>query len=221
MTAADLTLFLDFDGVLHPLWEPAPYNDWTLERIHGPKAYAGPFFIHAPILVELLADFLPRIDIVISSTWGRKRDLVTLQGLLPEPVAAQVKDAVHHHLPPPEASKRGQGLTSRWAEINWYRQHVRPDMGDRWLAIDDDKGGWPPEAAIHLAHCNRPLGDPASQLAVEDAFLLLRFAFPTAEERTAERGMVPGAVGLDEDGNLVRRGEDGQLYPLDCNSAET
>lgn len=166
-TGASMTLFLDFDGVLHPLWEPAPYNDWTLERIHGAKAYGGPFFVHAPLLVELLADYLPRIDIVISSTWGRKRDLATLQALLPAELAVRVKDAVHHRLPPLEAINEGHDLTSRWAEIAWYRQHVRPHLGDHWLAIDDDNSGWPAHAVAHLAHCNRDLGDPASQAAVK------------------------------------------------------
>lgn len=161
-----LLLFLDFDGVLHPLWEPTPDNDSTLERIHGAKAYTGPFFVHAPLLAELLRPILPEIDIVISSTWGRKRDLATLQGLLPDELASRVKDAVHHHLPPLEAYDKGKDLISRWAEIAWYREYVRPDIGSRWLAIDDDNSGWPPTAAKHLAHCNRDLGDTASQKAV-------------------------------------------------------
>ncbi len=213
MTAADLTLFLDFDGVLHPLWEPAPFNDWTLEQIFGPKAYAGPFFVHAPILVDLLTGYLPHVDIVISSTWGRKRDLATLQGLLPAELAARVKDAVHHHLPALEAIGQGKGLASRWAEIAWYREHVRPDIGDRWLAIDDDNSGWPSDATNHLAHCNRDLGDPTSQAAVEHALLLRRAIHPFANDVAAMRacGEQPGAVGLDEAGNLVERGEDGQL----------
>ncbi|QNN45474.1 hypothetical protein H9L17_09555 [Thermomonas brevis] len=165
----NLTLFLDFDGVLHPLWEPAPYNDWTLERIRGPKAYAGPFFVHAPILVELLTGYLSHIDIVISSTWGRKRDLATLQGLLPPPLAARVTDAVHHRLPLLGAIGQGKGFISRWAEIAWYREHIRPSIGNRWVAIDDDDSGWPAHAAVHLAHCNRDLGDPVSQRVVKEA----------------------------------------------------
>ena len=159
---ADLTLFLDFDGVLHPLWEP-------LEQTRGAKAYAGPFFVHAPRLVELLTGYLPHIDIVISSTWGRRRDLATLQGLLPAPLAARVTDAIHHRLPPLEAFDQRKGLTSRWAEIAWYREHVRPAIGDHWLAIDDNDSEWPTEAAKHLAHCARPLGDLDSQRVVAAA----------------------------------------------------
>lgn len=136
MTAADLTLFLDFDGVLHPLWEPAPFNDWTLERIHGPKTYTGPFLIHAPILVELLTGYLPHIDIVISSNWAKRRDLNTLRNLLPAEIAGRVIDAVHHRL------QVKPGTLSRWSEIEWYREQ-HPDISDRWLAIDDDNSGWP------------------------------------------------------------------------------
>jgi hypothetical protein len=165
MTAADLTLFLDFDGVLHPLWEPPPYNDWTLEQLHGPKAYAGPFSIHAPVLVELLRPHLPHLDIVISSLWARHRDLPMLKALLPLELADRVSDAIFHHGP---ASR-----VSRWMDIAVYRRDIRPDIGDRWLAIDDDDWKWPVDQRQHLAHCNRPLDDPAAQKAVRDA--LARF----------------------------------------------
>ncbi|WP_045737620.1 HAD domain-containing protein [Xanthomonas sp. MUS 060] len=216
MTTADLTVFLDFDGVLHPLWEPAPDSDCKGENIHGPNAYAGPFFVYAPILVELLASYLPHLDIVISSTWGHKRDLVTLKGLLPTELAARVKDAVHHHLPPLEAINKGENINSRWTEIAWYRENVRPDIGARWLAIDNDNSGWPAYAAAHLAYCNHDLGDPLSRQAIEDALLLCRAIHPFAKDIAARRasGQQSGAIGLDEYGTLVVRGEDGELYPF-------
>lgn len=166
MTAATLTLFLDFDGVLHPLWAPAPYNDWTLERIHGPQPYGGPFFLHAPALVDLLQPYLGGIDIVISSTWGRKRDIATLRELLPAALATRVTDAVHHRLPPLGDYDRGHDLTSRWAEIAYYLGQVRPEIGDRWFAIDDDDFGWPEDERYHLAHCVRDLGSAEARANV-------------------------------------------------------
>lgn len=207
-----MIVFLDFDGVLHPLWAPAPFKDWTLERIHGPKPYGGPFFIHAPVLLEVLRPHLAEVDIVISSTWGRKRDLDTLRSLLPSEVAVRVVDAVHHHLPALEDLPRDQGLKSRWAEIAFYREHVRPSIGDRWVAIDDDDFGWPHDQRRHLAHCMRDLGNPDSQAAVESALLICRALHPFADDVGAMRacGEQSGAVGLNEAGDMVERGEGGQ-----------
>ncbi|MCR6687075.1 HAD domain-containing protein [Pseudoxanthomonas sp.] len=175
-----LVIFLDFDGVLHPLWEPAPFDDWQLERTFGPRPWPGPFFIHAPVLVELLGPYLDQIEIVISSTWGRKRDLDNLRGLLLPKLAARVTDAVHHHLPPLEDFRRGHDLTSRWAEIAWYRRKVRPHLGGRWLAIDDDELGWPEGERHHLAHCidSQGLGAPAAQAALREA--LAHWCGPTS-----------------------------------------
>ncbi|WP_430540106.1 HAD domain-containing protein [Pseudoxanthomonas mexicana] len=146
-------LFLDFDGVLHPLWTPPPFNDWQLEVTLGPTPYAGPFFVHASALTAVLSPLLEHLEIVVSSTWGKDRTLDELRGLLPAPVAARVIDAVHHHLPPTTKTR------SRWEEISWYLQNVRPPQGSRWLALDDDDSGWPAAMRLQLVHCKRDLGD--------------------------------------------------------------
>lgn len=132
MITADLTLFLDFDGVLHPLWSPAPYNDWTLERIHGPTPYTGPFFVYAPVLAELLTGYLPHIDLVIFSTWGEKYDVASLRKFSPAELSERVTDAVYHRLPPMGRMDQGAEVcASRWNQIQWHREQVRPDIGDR------------------------------------------------------------------------------------------
>lgn len=146
-------LFLDFDGVLHPLWESAPFNDWQLEVTFGPKAYAGPFFLHAAALAEAVSPFLENLDIVVSSTWGKQRPLHELKQLLPVLVEDRLVDAVPHHLPSIKEAK------SRWEEISWYLQNIRPHQGDRWLALDDDDMDWPDAMRSHLVHCMRDLGD--------------------------------------------------------------
>lgn len=150
-------IFLDFDGVLHPLWSPAPFNDWQLEATFGPTPYAGPFFVHAAALVEILSPYLEELEVVVSSTWGRERSIEDLQALLPAPLAARVLDAVHHHLPPTKQPR------SRWGEISWYLENVRPDHADRWLAVDDDDRGWPGDQGHHLVLCRRDLGDPSTR----------------------------------------------------------
>jgi hypothetical protein len=158
-------LFLDFDGVLHPLWAPPPFNDWQLEVTFGPTPYAGPFFLHASVLTAAISPFLERLEIVISSTWGKNRTLHELKQLLPVPVADRVIDAVHHHLPPVKKTR------SRWEEISWYLQNVRPHQGSHWLALDDDDSGWPSAMRIQLVHCERDLGDAGTRRKLEAALV--------------------------------------------------
>jgi hypothetical protein len=57
----------------------------------------------------------------------------------------------------------------------------------------------------------RDLGDHDSQAAVEHALFLSRAIHPFASDLEAmcARGERPGAVGLDDAGNLVERSEDG------------
>ena len=158
-------LFLDFDGVLHPLWAPAPFNDWQLEVTLGPTPYPGPYFLHAFALAAVLSPFLVHLEIVVSSTWGKDRTLEELRRLLPAPVAARVMDAVHHHLPPTTKTR------SRWEEISWYLQNVRPLQGSRWLALDDDDSGWPAAMRLQLVHCERDLGDTGMLTRLEAALV--------------------------------------------------
>lgn len=154
-------LFLDFDGVLHPLWTPAPFNDWQLEVTFGATPYAGPFFLHASTLAAVLSPFLEHLEIVVSSAWGKGRTLDELRQLLPVPVADRVVDAVHHHLPPAKVT------ASRWEEISWYLQNFRPHQGSHWLAIDDDATGWPEAMRPQLVHCERDLGDTGTLRKLE------------------------------------------------------
>lgn len=92
-----MILFLDFDGVLHPTWQPSPREGYWLP-------YNGPMFASAHALAEILRPYRDQIDIVISSTWGASRSLDALKALLPAEVAERVTDAVHHRLPPLETS---------------------------------------------------------------------------------------------------------------------
>lgn len=158
-------LFLDFDGVLHPLWAPAPFNDWQLEVTLGPTPYPGPFFLHASALAAVLSPYLERLEIVVSSTWGQGRSLGDLRLLLPAAVADRVIDAVHHHLP--STTK----IRSRWEEISWYLQNMRPYQGGHWLVIDDDAIGWPDAMRPQLVHCERDLGDARTRAKLANALV--------------------------------------------------
>lgn len=160
MGSTPLLLFLDFDGVLHTLFEVDEATGYA-------KAYHGPHFTHAQVLVDLLRPHLAGMEIVVSSTWGGKRTLDELRALLPSELAERVTDAVHHHLPGPTQEKTDP-IDSRYAEIDWYLRHHQPRT-KRWLAIDGDGSGWPDAKLQHLAWCERDLECARSQEAVRKA----------------------------------------------------
>ena len=62
----ELLFFLDFDGVLHPLFDVS-------EDGRTATVYPGPYFELAPQLASILSPYLHAIEIVISSSWGRAR----------------------------------------------------------------------------------------------------------------------------------------------------
>lgn len=69
-------VFLDFDGVLHPVGEPALDDDFRL--LPNPR-----LFCYLPHLTDTLAPY-PEVRIVVSSDWRRLFDDDTLQGCLGE-----------------------------------------------------------------------------------------------------------------------------------------
>lgn len=147
-----VVLFLDFDGVLHP--------------------GTGAPFTRAPELAKVLHPYLPRIEIVVSSSWAAYHSLDKIKSFLPGDVAARITDAVRHHPKredPEYSSKRRkiQSLRSRYEDIVFYIE-CRKDIGD-WLALDDDDVGWPASQRHHLVHATRDLGDPAIQSALQAA----------------------------------------------------
>lgn len=73
-TAGQLVVFLDFDGVLHPVGEPALDEDFRLAP--NPR-----LFCYLPHLIEALAPY-PEVRIVVSSDWRRLFDDDTLRGCL-------------------------------------------------------------------------------------------------------------------------------------------
>ena len=73
-SAGQLVVFLDFDGVLHPVGEPA--LDEYFQLLPNPN-----LFCFLPHLTEALAPY-PEVQIVVSSDWRRLFDDDTLRGCL-------------------------------------------------------------------------------------------------------------------------------------------
>jgi len=90
------TLFLDFDGVLHPNFVP-PHEAFSL----------------APRLAETFAG--SSVEVIISSSWRFDRALSELQGLLPKGLAERVVGTT---------GEPYEGEYARWNEIcETVRQH--------------------------------------------------------------------------------------------------
>jgi len=106
-------VFLDFDGVLHPVGVSAVDEEFRL--IDNPG-----LFVWRPILERLLAPY-PTVGIIVSSDWRRLFDDATLIGLL-GPLAARFVGVVECY-----GSSRSEEIL---AEVK--RRGLK-----RWLALDD------------------------------------------------------------------------------------
>lgn len=106
-------LFLDFDGVLHPVGEPAFDEDFRL--VENPR-----LFVWRPILEQLLSPY-PNVRIIISSDWRRLFDDATLLRVL-GPLSKRFAGVVESYGP----SRSEEVLTE-----------VKRRSISQWLALDD------------------------------------------------------------------------------------
>ncbi|WP_233451600.1 HAD domain-containing protein [Paraburkholderia caribensis] len=106
-------VFLDFDGVLHPVGVPAVDEDFRL--IENPD-----LFVWRPILERLLARY-PTVGIIVSSDWRRLFDDATLIGLL-GPLAVRFVGVVECY-----GSSRSEEILAE----------VRRRGLKEWVALDD------------------------------------------------------------------------------------
>ncbi|WP_018990856.1 HAD domain-containing protein [Aromatoleum toluclasticum] len=129
------TLFLDFDGVLHP---DAVY------RVRGEivlYAEGVALFEWAPLLDEYLIPY-SELQIVLSTSWVRVLGFDVARGWLPEGLQRRVVGATWHRQGPRD-----------WVFLTRYEQiilNVRRHQHSRWLAIDDMGDGWADEHREHL-----------------------------------------------------------------------
>ena len=113
-----MILFLDFDGVLHPI-----------SRENGT-------FVHLMHFESVIRDF-PEIDIVVSSAWRENHSLEELRSLFSTDISQRIIDVTPalHHL-------SHQYL--RQSEILlWLHENGREYEG--WIAIDDSDWLFPPK----------------------------------------------------------------------------
>lgn len=113
-----MILFLDFDGVLHPVF---PLPELPEEE--------NQFFAYAARLEEVLRGF-PEVQIVISSTWRFLEPLDALRARFSPDIAARILGTL-------QTDMRNSGKGVRHAEIlAWLSSQGLSDQP--WLALDDD-----------------------------------------------------------------------------------
>jgi hypothetical protein len=128
------TLFLDFDGVLHP---PEVYLISGQPELsdHEPGEH---LFCWLPHLVEVIADL--DIDIVLSTSWKDHLGHERAASYLPESIRNRIVGCT--------ISQRTYPITRFQAIERYVVEHI---LGDAWIAVDDDDFGWPDHKGWHLA----------------------------------------------------------------------
>lgn len=152
------TLFLDYDGVLHP-------DEAYLVKGRPVLRCDGELFMWAGHLSALL-DGHPDVRIVLSTSWARELRYARARRYLPEPLRERVIGATWHSgmrlsddLRPLDRMTWWD-LASRYAQIKRYASRA----GLRtWLAIDDQPEGWAQSDLSHLikTDSDKGLSDPA------------------------------------------------------------
>ena len=111
-------LFLDFDGVAHPMFAGSRHQEWEKHP-----------FCYLPELEAAIRRARQPVRIVIASTWRKKRDLDALRKPFSPDIAALVVGKT------PEGTIDNQP-GARLAEVQaWMKAHARPE--DKAVAIDD------------------------------------------------------------------------------------
>jgi hypothetical protein len=126
-------LFLDIDGVLHPV---SPRADRPDAESQG--------FSYRPRLERVLREF-PDVQIVIASDWRKYHTLGELQAFFAPDIAARVISVT-----PPDPSSEYVPRRRQLRVEEWLKENGRD--GDPWVAIDDDVSNYDLEANLVL--CN-------------------------------------------------------------------
>jgi len=122
-------LFLDFDGVLHPL--------------------AGPPFSRLPFFELVLREF-PHVKLVISSSWRTDLPLSTILEYFSPDIAARVIGST------PDL---GDFITlTRYARHDEIQTYLSGTEIINWLAIDDARWQFPTSAQDRLICCDPAVG---------------------------------------------------------------
>lgn len=141
-------LFLDIDGVLHPVGMDYSFN--------------SRFFSHLPLLEDLLREF-KSVDVVISSDWRLAENVERLQRYFSDDIRHRIIGATPQLYPLSPVKNRRQLEIQAWLDGNG-----RADT--EWVALDD----WSESFEAGLARV--VLTDPKNAFD-QDSFQELRAHF--------------------------------------------
>ncbi len=116
-----MILFLDFDGVLHPL-------DTEDE-----------LFTSLPLLEAVLRE-ASHVEVVISSAWREHHPLDELRGFFGPDLRPRIIDVTPVGCDTDDLPLEVQAYLRHSECLWWLRQHRPP--GTPWLALDDQPGLW-------------------------------------------------------------------------------
>lgn len=137
------TLFLDFDGVLHPA---SVFIDGGVVKLDCEDKSLF-LFCWAPILEHILDDEDPHgvVKIILSTTWGHRFGWKVAATHLTEGLRARVVGGTTGYSKP------------RGRQIEVHAEDVRIADED-WIAIDDDDYWWPEKHLGKLVRSDPELG---------------------------------------------------------------
>lgn len=149
-------VFLDFDGVLHPA------SGWRGDI---------DLFAYVPLLVGALAPH-PCVRIVLSTSWVEGFGYDVSRECLPTSLQERVIGSTYRYQITTNKHALRYGSLTRYAQI---AQYVKRHQVARWLALDDDDAGWPPEQRRFLVRTPGLFGlsYPDAQTELADKLRLL------------------------------------------------
>ena len=140
------TLYLDFDGVLHPD-EVYRHRDGSIVVRNVPGMNAS-LFMWAPGLEERIAG--RDIQVVLATSWVKVLGFQKSIARLPDGIASKVAGSTYH-----SSQRYDWDHYSRYQQI---QQHATRHRIQTWLALDNDVEDWAPGAKHRLCTCDDVTG---------------------------------------------------------------
>ena len=149
-----MILFLDYDGVLHP-------DSAYLIKGRPVLKSEGDLFMWAPLLIEALSGNL-HVQIVLSTSWARQFGFSRARRWLPAEIKHRVIGATWHSQMGRHQEAEHRLGSTWWDEVDRYQQIkryvTRAELGNDWLAIDDQPGNWAARDLDKLVHVDGETG---------------------------------------------------------------
>lgn len=158
LLAARPTLYLDYDGVLHPD-EVYRHRDGSIVVKNVPGMNAS-LFMWAAGLEERIAG--RDVQVVLATSWVKVLGFQKALARLPEGIASKVAGSTYH-----SSQRFDWDQYSRYQQI---QQHATRHRIHTWLALDNDVQDWSPGAKHHLCTCDDVTGI-SLQWSVLDSWL--------------------------------------------------